>query len=710
MSVSRREFPAAWAISVIAAGLFAAPIAGAANTLEPVPGAHVKGVEASSQSPDMDPSSVTDGRLGTAWVSDAGASVGETIVVSFTTTRYLTRIDVLPGVGRDNTSFKRHARPARIRVAWEGGEQVFELHDRRKAQPLEFAGLARTSELRVTVEAVHGSTKHGVAISEIVGYEPHDILEVAPALRDKIEGDVAKLGDPDEGDRAMARVISYGRPVVPWLVDHVTRGDARTSSPALTALLELDAPQAQRIMRDALIQGTPAQVAVVLRALSEAGAVGLESALLEAAQRFRGELAIAALDGLASTADRRALPLLTDALNSGDPQRMAVASSRLSGFDKAGRAVASAALDSDTESVRLSSIAALGGFVEDPAAVAAVAPLARHASPITRSASIAALGRMSGSHARAALGELLAEVSGSDRGHALAALVAHDDDAIPMLEALLDRDAPELHSEIMDHMAAAQTPGVRSLLVRAVLSVDPPAWQRHAVRALASHGHGGTAALLDELRAYPTSASRAAGFLRRVASSAARPASQMLKDLGPDREYDDLRSVLVSTVQTAGYENGTGAVIDLYRSVTTSDRLRREALTALGHLPTQASRDLVLVEMDHPDPQLARLALQASSRLRDVRAIPKVLARLEGRHVRDWQPDAVEALGALRADGAVPLFQDRMSYATRGIQLAILRACHRIGGRDALRILVDASISDDMTVARTAHQLLRRVD
>ena len=259
-------------------------------------------------------------------------------------------------------------------------------------------------------------------------------------------------------------------------------------------------------------------------------------------------------------------------------------------------------------------------------------------------------------------------------------------------------------------MASARTAGVRSLLVDAVLSATPPSWQRQAVRALAAHGQSGIDALLTRIRAYPEVAPRAEGFLKRVASSAARSATAMLLDLGPDREFDHLRSVLVETVRSANYEAADRAVVALYGAVTTSARLRREALSALGHIPTQRSKDTVLAAMDHADPMLARLALQSAGRLGDRRAIPKLMRHLEERHVTDWSPDAVEALGALRAEQAVPLFQDRMSYASRGIKLAILRACDGIGGRGAVRILIDASISSDVPVARTAHQLLSSAD
>ena len=39
-------------------------------------------------------------------------------------------------------------------------------------------------------------------------------------------------------------------------------------------------------------------------------------------------------------------------------------------------------------------------------------------------------------------------------------------------------------------------------------------------------------------------------------------------------------------------------------------------------------------------------------------------------------------------------------------QLAILRACKNIGGRDALKVLINASVSGDPTVSRLASNLL----
>lgn len=696
--------------AVLAAGVSMVGTAAASPPgVQPVAAGDVKLAESSSALIDNQPDLVLDGRMGTAWITDPGTAVGESITLRFATTRYLTRVDILPGFGRDSGSFRLHARPTSVRLSWDGGSETFAVSDRRRYQSLHLAGMARTRTLTVTIEAVSGAVRRGAAISEITPFEPEDVLALDPELRSRIEADVSRLGTPEGGDEALQKVIGYGRPAVPWIADRVARGDADAGSAALAAMLSLDPSESRRLMRRLLSEGTAAQVAVVLRGLRHhgAGTDGIETALYQAATRFKGDIGLAAVEQLAIAGDKRALPLLKKALTSPDASARSLATAHLGNFAEAGREIAARQLNAEAESIRLAALAALGAF-DDEETVALVAPLTRHASALTRAAAVRAMGRIHSPHARNELGLIVAMADPATLDIALAALVAHDGEAIPMLRQMIDGDDAELAERTFEHLGRAGGAGVRRMLVKMVLveATDAASWYRHAERALAAQGRKGVLGVLDYIDVHPRKARLATGFMERVADGAAPVASQRLASLGPDRDLDDLRVLLIQTIEHAGYAGAANIVIRVYKDVITSDRVRRVALTALGALPSQQSKDIALKAMNHADIRISMIGLQTAARLGDERATGPVLGELTRRHVRDWRAPSVEALGALKARAAVQLFQLRFSYASRPIQLAILRACQRIGGRGALSILVDATIHRDPVISRAAQSLL----
>ncbi|MGM0575904.1 MAG: HEAT repeat domain-containing protein [Myxococcota bacterium] len=670
----------------------------------------VRDVEASHAGSEGAASQVTDGYLYTAWHAGPGRAVGESVTLRFGATRYVTRLDVLPGHGRNNISFQRHARPAEVTVKWDGGSQRFTLEDRRKTQRLELSGLARTRSLTVTVEAIHGRAAAGVALSEIVAFEPQDVLGVHPDLRERIRDEVAALGRPADAEEAMRRIVSYGRPAIPWLRDRLAQDDPGPGGPmALRTVYAMDRAVARDVARDMLLEGTPQRVVAALKVVAEEDAATQADALFHVAKRYEQripELAAAALDALATAGDERALPLLDRALASGDPKRVSVAVVGLPHFGDAGRAVLGRHLEDGDEPVRLSALASLGSFGGDPEAIALAGRYAEHPSARTRMAAVKALGRLEGPHARAELGRLLDGDDDAVRRAALPALVRHGEAAMPLLRPVLAEAGEDMRARAFDELGNIRTDSVREILVEEVVAEIHPAWHRHAVRALAGQGRAGVDRMLGWVDDNPSLARRAAPFLERVADTAAPAAAEMLAAMGPDRRLDEARGVLLETIRHAGYAAAAPEVAALYRDMATSDRVRRQAMETLGHLDTPESRDLVIEEMQSPNVQLAALARQAAGRLGDERAIAPLMEMLESREVRDWPADAVQALGALRAEEALPLFRRQVPNAARGVKLAILRACERIGGRTAIRILVDASVSKDVVVSRTAQNLL----
>ncbi|MCB9729963.1 MAG: HEAT repeat domain-containing protein [Deltaproteobacteria bacterium] len=674
--------------------------------------AEVHQVSASTSSGEGDAARLTDGRLGSAWIAGPGRGEGEELTLRFEATRYLSRLDVHPGYGRDNRSFAEHARPTRLRVSWPGGAQILELADARRTQSFELFPLARTDVLTVTVDAVTGPIEAGVAISEIMAYEPVDVLAVDQGLREEISSLVSNLGDRARSAEASERLVQLGVAAVPWISDLARQADADSGTVALRTLFRIDGGRARDVSLALLRTGAATPSAIVLSALGDGNdARGLESALLHAARELADSepsLAAAAVDALASTGDTRALPLLARGLASEVPAQVNVAVTRLPAFGAVGREIASRLLQNPSDLTRRAALVTLGGFADDPSAVAAIAPFARDGSHATALAAIRALGRLHNDDARAELARLArAEDTWLVRA-AVPALVAHGAGAMPILWQMLAEQDPALQNRIFDELAAARTPEVRTRLIDELLADVQSPWHARAIETLSAHGAQGVDDLLARLQTRPDDASLAASYLRHVAPTAAPSATRLLAQLRPDRSLDELRVVLLETIAQAGYREAVDTVADLYEAVETSERTRRAALDAMGYLPSQRTRDLAVAAMDHPNPQMSILGREAAARLGDPRATLKILAMLQQRQPVDWPVDAVEALGTLQADAALPIFARQFPSCGRGLKLAILRASHAIGGRRAVSILVDGSISPDVAVASLARSLLGR--
>jgi hypothetical protein len=673
--------------------------------------AEIDAVSATSSSGEGEASRLTDRRMGSAWIAGPGRGEGEELTLRFQATRYLSRLDIHPGFGRDNRTFSAYARPTRLRVTWPGGAQVLELADARRTQTFELFPLARTDVLTVTVEAVTGPVESGVAISEIMAYEPVDVLSVEQGLREQISSLVSSLGDRSRSADASERLVQLGVAAVPWVSDLARQADQDSGGAALRILFRVDSNRAREVSLELLRTRSAAQTAIVLASLAGQDARGLESALLHAARELvesEPALAAAATDALASTGDSRVLPLLARGLASEEPALVNVAVTRLPGFGAAGREIAARLLQNPSELTRRAALVTLGGFADDVAAVQAIGPYAQDASHATAMAAIRALGRLRNDTARAELSKLAHAKDAWLVRAAVPALVAHGEEAMPVLWGLLAENDTALQATIFDELARANTPDVRARLIAEMLGDLQSPWHARTIRTLAAHGAQGVDALFAHLLEHPDDASLAASYLRRVATTAAPAATRVLAELPPDRRFDDVRVVVLETLAQAGYAEAAGAVADMYEAVESSERTRRAALSAMGALPSDRTRDLAVAAMDHPNPQLSILGREAAARLGDPRATLKIMAMLQSRRPSEWPVDAVEALGTLRADAALPVFARQFPSASRGLKLAILRASQAIGGRTAVAILVEGTISSDVAVASLARNLLGR--
>ena len=653
-----------------------------------------------------------DGRSGTAWIAAWRKGIGATYTVRFKSSRFITLVTLLPGQAGTNKAYRSHCRPKTVELSWANGKQTFEIKDRRRPQYLVLEQVARTRYLTFTIKTLHTQycRTYDAAISEIAVFEPRHILKRNPKIKRMLAVDLARLGDPAQRHDALKRLVDAGRPAVDYLKKQARNlDDVGSAVDAAAALLRVEARAGRNVIRALLNSGKRAEVLVGLQALREDRVSGVSDALYRIAKSPDPDVSLAAVDALTRSGDPRGLSLLTRALTSDDAARVTVAITNLVHYGSRGREVAARQLSSTVEAERLAALAALSNYRQDATVPTLIIPLTQHGSVLTAQAAVRALGRIPTPEARMALASVASSTRRASMRHAaIAALVRHDDAAVPMLRQLLSEEGEQLGEFVFDQMGKVHTEGILGLILSEMLAELEPVYYPHAERALVAHGEPAVKGLLDHLMAHPEHVNRVAPVMDRLAHAAAIPAARTLRTMPPDRHLDPVRELILDVLGKSGDLLVADEVVKLYHDEAASDRIRRKALTALGDLPSQRSRETVLKAMRHPDGAIANIALEAAGRQGETRAAPLILQMLRDRPARDWTPSIVQAMGHLRTTEAVPLFRYKMGQAKRSVQLAIIRATHKIGGRAATKLLVDASVSRDGSVSRLATALLSR--
>ena len=130
---------------------------------EIIPKKLIASISASSQSDGSDAKRVRDGKASTAWVAGKGEGVGTTLAIAYTSPRHIAWVTLVTGHGTDTTKNATVARPTKVTLLWEGGEQAFTLADTRSPQDLALRGFARMSTLTLRVDEVSGPEGASVA-------------------------------------------------------------------------------------------------------------------------------------------------------------------------------------------------------------------------------------------------------------------------------------------------------------------------------------------------------------------------------------------------------------------------------------------------------------------------------------------------------------------------------------------------------------------
>lgn len=685
----------------------AAATTGHAADAVPIPAEEIVGVTASSSLSTSPAYKASDGRTGTAWISQWRKGKGSTLTLKFDQARFITMVSLLPGDAGSNSKWKKHCIPQSIQLKWDkGGSQTFPIRKRRVSQYLMLKKPARTTSLTLVVSDIYNCPPMDTALTEVVPYEPRNILKRHPELKGRLKADLAEMRDPRTRKNAMARLVHAGRPAVDYLKRQTASDDPLTAESALSALLNISRRKGRGLLRSMLSSGEQPKIVAALRALRWNKLEGLSQILVRLASRDDTLLGALAFDALARTGEVQGLPMLERALRSKDLVRVNIALGALHTYGPRGRELAVQLATQGNERERLRGLAALAAFKSDDTVAPIVIRLTQSSSRLVAQAATRALGQLPTDGARSALAGLVESPLASIRQAAMEALVQQGDSAVPVLRRVLNEGGRAVAGPLFSYMAQSGASGVLDLIMETLTSDLEPVWYQDAEKALEAYGEAGADSILAHLIANPQDASRLGPVLERLAHVGSIAAGHALKNMPMERRLDPVREVILNTLARGGDLRTAPIVVRTFEDPATSDRIRRISLVTLGYLPSPEAREVVLRSMSHSDGRVVSIALEAAGLQGETRATPLILDMLRQRSVKEWSPKVIEALGRLRAKEALNLFQHNLRFASRPAQLAILKACHSIGGKLAMRVLVNASVSSDTSVSRLATDLL----
>jgi len=660
---------------------------------------------------------LVDGRTGRAFLAAPAGDAPVVITAHFDRARWLARVRLDVGDTRSNRTWSRHARPAVITLAWDGGERRFEVEDSRSRQTLELGRLALTTRLVLTVHEVHGDASDGVAIAEL-GFGDHwDPVQTNPDLFRRIERQVLALGSSDPGLEARARhyLGRFGEQAAPSLTRAVAEGEEPLATRALEVLFDVGGAWALDVAADLFASGHQG-VERALAALELHPALsGVEPMLVSLLAADDAGLARRALVVLARGGTAVGVEQVAAALADRDEAQAQAGQLAFASLPPASaRALAQRLLASgDAQSIG-AAFGALAAIAQaDRATLSFIVEGARAADRTTRLAAITALGRVPLAASRAALEELLASDESATARRAVEALVAHGEGGVRRLAELRDSLPQPLVAHAVEAMHASPTTAATDFLVRALAGGVWTPWYGRASWALGRRGEEGVQAVIDWLWERPGDVRAMRQFLVDNGHLASAPASAFLRRLlgGIHRDHIDAQVLLLELIRDAGARGGADfdVVLETYRRASSAIHVRRAAFDALAHLGRRDTlAPLILEALEDPDTTLRRLAFHAVARHRVEAALPVVERAIADTRPGVWDPGVVTAYGTIGGPEALAILRRNYALASHVTRLAILDVAWRSGTPAGFELLVDATSSPDREVRRVAQALLVR--
>ena len=713
---------------------------GAGFEVRQIPKEEIRSISASSTSDGMlggQPAyraiAAIDGVAWSAWGEGSiGDGTGESIRVDLGGTRYLTRVGLVNGNSRDFKQWRAHGRAKTVKLRFRLVERDFSVEDKQEMQYLDLGAPIETDFAEVVITSVYPGATDPTCFSEIALFEPTNVLELRPAIKEKIEAAVRDLRNPERADIGARALGEVGAPAIPWLVGLKADPSPETRRTVATILGQTASPAAGGVLVE-IYESSPERevrsaVLDALKGLHATDAVPFLTKVAEGEDAVFARKALLAMEGLG---DKQTLKVFLRAVLHGDDAKAGVAIRHLEGFGDE--------------------------------AIKALKPYLRDRSDAVKARAVWATGRASGEKA---YGALMKFINGGEPVIVLAALrglgETRTPEAFDILAANADHDMPDLRAAVAGALGNFQTKAAAGLLGKIIRTDKEQSVREEAWRALTVAGRPGVAELKDFVEK-GTPAQREEAFERLVLTPGT-PALAALIDLMGDRRHDLKQRAIAALkersdggdkaiVQALGHEDSAVRfavaryLASLGRRVVPSllpiamsaedPALRVAALRVLGEVGDPRGVTALLKGMRDEQKEVRRAAVQAAARLPSKRYGDVLVALLDDPD-DDVRLGAIEALGTGKYKAATPTLVDRLAAGDRNSiriiwalgemrdQAAVdvlakqyrskeaftrqvtIEALGKIGGSQAMTVMMDAMTDPDRSVRRKAEGALAR--
>lgn len=664
-----------------------------------------------------DAEALFDGRTIRPWIVAEEGEAPIAFSLDFGRERWLASVRIFPGHGLNPGTFAQYARPARVRLTWDGGERVVELADKRERQAIDLGPLAVARSLTITVETVKGDVGAGVAIGEIELVERRDPIVAVPALKERIDRQVALLGGADDAraDRAQAYFVRFGEQAALSLVRVVATGTSPLRERALGALVAIGGDDALAVVRELVARGGDDRERALAALDASPRLAGVDAVLRPLIDGDDAVLARRALGLLARSGVAVARDVLAADLASGDPARVDAAIAAVRGLSAASAlSLTRQLLGSDDSEVRAAGLLALAPVAaEDAEALALLVGATSAGDAATRLAAVRALGAVTTAAGRAALEELMGSEDLDVASAAAESMVRQGPVGVARVAELQEKLAPALLVRAIDALPRDGSRESDDLLVQCLAAGVWTTFYGRAMTELDRRGDAGVAAVIRWVDARPGDARAMRTFLMDRAARAVAPATAFLKRLtvgGPHRDYLDAQVLMLALLRDSGDPQvDTDVVLATWRTSATAANVHRAAFDTLTHVgPRDVVAPIVVRALDDTDPEIRRLAFAAAGRYQLVEALPRVKREIDATRPAAWDPGVVTAYGALGGSDAITKLRHNYPLASYETRVAILDAAWQSGLPAGIELLVDAMSGNDRKVRQVARALLVR--
>lgn len=664
---------------------------------------------ASASLPDAGAERLVDGFAGRPWIAPVDPAAPPIVTLDLGVERWVWQVRFIPGHARTTQTFEQYARPARIRVAWDGGERVFELRDRRARQALDLGHLAVTSRLELTIEDTFGPAQNGVAIGDIILVDRRDPTGSKMDIYQRMARYLEALSDDAEYARAQRYLVKFGEKAITPLARLVAGHDAKVARRALEALVDLG-DDAQQLVTE-LLASHRDHALMALDVLRTRPLRGFDETLLALTRAEDPAVVRAAYHALAATGSPPALEAVAAGL-SGEAgvTRDAAANALGSLPSEAALDVVRRLLGDRDPAIRERALAALGPVAEqDPMALAFLVEQARTGKDQAQVSALEVLARVPAPETRALLTELMRKGKPRVARAAVRAFLALDAEGESYLSAHMDELRPAAVELAVALARDRKTAASTEFLVRALASGVWEPWYGHAAELLAMRHEEGVGAVVRWLVDHPRDERIVRHFLADQAPLAAAAAAEVLGQVRRSRSHTEVKLLLLEVLRDGGRQIGADIALAYYVDTALEVQVRRagfDALTSVGRGPQVEG--LVMAGLDSQDAEIRRIAYMAVSKHHLEEALPRVQREISGTRPDEWSPGVVTAYGDLGGELAMETLREHYPVAPQSTRHAIMETAWRSGSVRGIELLVDAVSSHDRDTRRFALALLEQ--